>query len=224
MSEKLAAKKPVYPVISLASSVLILVFGLITAKSESGIFFLCGAWLLLLVYGYWRACLAVLPVAAVMCAVFAGITYAVSKDANSALAAVNRIFAVCAAVIPGMAMPPVLLVRNMSALKLPRMLILGMMITLNFFPLLGDEVKKVREAMKTRGAGSLLSPQIFYRAFLIPLIMRIVNISDTLALSVETRGFSAGGEHSVYKTAVLGVRDILFLALLAGGAVAAVIV
>ena len=35
------------------------------------------------------------------------------------------------------------------------------------FPLLGDEVRKVREAMKTRGAGSLLSPGIFYRAFLI---------------------------------------------------------
>lgn len=224
MSEKLAVKNPIYPVISLASSVLILVFGLVTAKSESGFLFLCGVWLLLLVYGYRRSCFAVLPVAAVMCAILAGITYAISKDMNAALAAVNRIFAVCIAVIPGMAMPPVLLVRNMSALKLPRMLILGMMITFNFFPLLGDEVKKVREAMKTRGAGSFFSPQIFYRAFLIPLIMRIVNISDTLALSVETRGFSAGAEHSVYKTVKLCFRDIIFIVVLLIGAVAAVVI
>ena len=63
------------------------------------------------------------------------------------MAAVNRILALCVGVIPGLALPPVLLVRNCSALKLPRMLTLGMMITLNFFPLLGDEVRKVREAM-----------------------------------------------------------------------------
>lgn len=224
MSEKLLVKNPVYPLIGLLSSVLIIVFGLITAKNTTCIFFLGAMWLLFLLFGYWRACLAVVPVAAILCAFFAGITYAVSRDTQATLSAVNRILAVCIAVIPGLALSPIALVRNFSALKLPRMLTLGMMITLTFFPLLGVEVRQVREAMKTRGAGSLLSPKIFYRAFLIPLVMRLVNISDTLALSVETRGFSNNADEcSVYKTVSIRAADIIFLLLVMTGAILAVI-
>lgn len=224
MSEKLQIKNPIYPLIGLLSSVLIIVFGLITAKNIECIFFLSGMWLLFLAFGYYRACLAVIPVAALLCAIFAGITYAVSHDIFATYAAINRILAVCIAVIPGLAMPPIILVRNFSALKLPRMLTLGMMITLTFFPLLGSEVRQVREAMKTRGAGSIFSPKIFYRAFLIPLIMRLVNISDTLALSVETRGFSNKADDcSVYKSVKLRAADILFLLLVLTGAVLAVV-
>lgn len=224
MSEKLLVKKPVYPLIGLISSVIIIVFGLVTAKNTACIFFLVGMWLLFMVFGYWRACFAVVPVSIVMTAIFAGITYAVSGDTQATLASVNRILAVCIAVIPGLALSPIVLVRNFSALKLPRMLTLGMMITLTFFPLLGTEVRQVREAMKTRGAGSILSPKIFYRAFLIPLVMRLVNISDTLALSVETRGFSNNAEDcSVYKTVKLRASDIIFLLLVLTGVISAVI-
>lgn len=104
------------------------------------------------------------------------------------------------------------------------MLTLGMMITLTFFPLLGGEVKQVREAMKTRGAGSFFSPQIFYRAFLIPLVIRLVNISDTLALSVETRGFTKDADAcSVYKTVTLRATDIVFLLAVLAGCVLVVV-
>ena len=212
MSENLQVNHPIYPIIGLLSSILIIVFGLITAKSASCLWFLCGMWLVFFMFGYIRACLAVIPVAALMCAVLAGITFAISHDMNATYAAINRILAVCVAVIPGLALSPILLVRNFSALKIPKMITLGMMITLTFFPLLGSEVRQVREAMKTRGAGSILSPQILYRAFLIPLVMRLTNISDTLALSVETRGFSDGAkECTVYKSIKLRAADILFL-------------
>ncbi len=226
MSEKLLNKHPIHPLIGLPAAVLILVFGLITAKSISCIWYLAGMWILFLAFGYWRACLAVIPVAAAMSLVLAGITYAISQDWQATYAAVNRILAVCIAVIPGLALFPILLVRSFSALKLPRMLTLGMMITLNFFPLLGGEVRQVREAMRTRGAGSLLSPQIFYRAFLIPLIIRLVNISDTLALSVETRGFTTGKDaaYSVYKTVRLRPADLFFFILVLAGSILAVIV
>lgn len=223
MSEKLLVKNPVYPLIGLLSSVIIIVIGLTTAKNPACFFFLVGMWLLFMIFGYWRACLAVVPVSIVMCAIFAGITYAVSGDVQATLASINRILAVCIAVIPGLALSPIVLVRNFSALKLPRMLTLGMMITLTFFSLLGTEVRQVREAMKTRGAGSLFSPKIFYRAFLIPLVMRLVNISDTLALSVETRGFSNNAKDcSVYKTVKLRAADIIFLLLVLLGAVSVV--
>lgn len=219
MSEKLTAKRTIYPLVSVLSAVLILVVGLITAKTAACTWFLAGVWLLFFAFGYWRACLAIIPVAVAMCAVLAGITYAISRDMNATYAAVNRILAVCVGVIPGLAMPPVILVRNLSGLHIPRMLTLGMMITLNFFPLLGAEVRQVREAMRTRGAGGWFSPRILYRAFLIPLIMRLVNISDTLALSVETRGFTrAGHDYTVYKAVKLRPWDVLFMALVVFGA------
>lgn len=224
MSEKLLVKRPIYPVIGLAASLLILIFGLVTAKHGACFWFLTGVWLLLLVYGYWRACLAVIPVAAALCVVLAGLTYAISRDWGATAAAINRVLAVCIAVVPSLALSPIYLVRNFSTLRLPRMLTLGMMITLTFFPLLRGEVRQVREAMQTRGAGSFLSPQIFYRAFLIPLVMRLVNISDTLALSVETRGFSkAGGSYTVYKTVQVSPLDVLFLALVLAGGILVVV-
>ena len=213
MSEALQVKRPIYPLLGMILAVYVVVFALLSAKSDYCIFFLIGIWALFLLYGYWKACLAILPVAAFLSLILAGLTWVISRDAGDTMAAVNRILALCVGDIPGLALPPVLLVRNCSALKLPRMLTLGMMITLNFFPLLGDEVRKVREAMKTRGAGSLLSPGIFYRAFLIPLIVRVVNISDTLALTVETRGFAEGEAYSVYRTVNVRPRDVVFVLL-----------
>lgn len=213
MSEALQVKRPIYPLLGMILCVYIIIFGLLSAKSSGCMIFLAGVWGLFLLFGYWKACLAVLPAAAVMSLFLAGLTWLISRDPAATMAAVNRILALCVGVIPGLALPPIALVRNFSAIRAPRMVTLGMMITLNFFPLLGDEVKKVREAMKTRGAGSFLSPKIFYRAFLIPLIVRIVNISDTLALSVETRGFSESDDYSVYKTVKIGAKDVIFPAL-----------
>lgn len=54
--------------------------------------------------------------------------------------------------------------------------------------------------------------------------MRLVNISDTLALSVETRGFDRDStECSVYKTVNLHAADILFFLLVLAGVVWAVV-
>ena len=79
--------------------------------------------------------------------------------------------------------------------------------------------------MKTRGAGSVLRPKIFYRAFLVPFVMRLVNISDTLSLSVETRGFSLEKRsYTVYKRENVCLSDVLFMLGLLCGAVFVVII
>ncbi len=215
MIRRFQITRPLYPLAGIAAAIIILVFGLVSAKSEKGFVYMGAVWLLFLCFGYWKSCLAVLPVAAAMSAFLAGVTWLISGDVVQTMAAVNRILAVCIAVIPGLAMPPAVAVRCFSSLKLPRVLTLAMMITLTFFSLLGAEVRQVREAMRTRGAGSLFSPKIAYRAFLIPLVMRLTNISDTLALSVETRGFTPEDKDAtVYKTVKPGVKDGMFLPLL----------
>lgn len=74
--------------------------------------------------------------------------------------------------------------------------------------------------MKTRGAGSVFNPKILYRSFLVPLVMRLVNISDTLALSVETRGFALGKVcYTIYKKENIALSDIVFILGLTAGAV-----
>ena len=50
--------------------------------------------------------------------------------------------------------------------------------------------------------------------------MRLVNISDTLALSVETRGFTLGGSlYSIYKKEYPALSDVLFILGIVAGAV-----
>ena len=50
--------------------------------------------------------------------------------------------------------------------------------------------------------------------------MRLVNISDTLALSVETRGFALGkAPYTIYKRESLALSAVLFAAGLLAGAV-----
>lgn len=220
----LKVKDPIYPLLSVLTCVVILVFGLITAKSVASTCYLAGAWLLLFVFGYWKSCLSVIPFAVVTGGIFCGITYALSKDLTTTYAAANRILAICIAVIPGLALEPALLVRNLSGLRAPRMLTLGMMIALSFFPLLKKETERIREAMRTRGAGNALNPKIFHRAFLVPLVVRLVNISDTLALSVETRGFKADDKnYTVYREVRFKAKDSVFALLLVTGSVLAVV-
>lgn len=136
----------------------------------------------------------------------------------------NRFASVFLAAALGMSVEPADMTRSLSALKVPRGVTLGMLIALSFPPVLGAEIKRVREAMKTRGAGSILNPKILYRAFLVPFVMRLVNISDTLSLSVETRGFSLEKTpYTVYKKEIVCLSDVLFILGLAAGAVLTVV-
>ena len=137
---------------------------------------------------------------------------------------INRFGAVFLAVALGMSVEPADMTRNLSTLKAPRGITLGMLIATSFPPVLGAETRRVREAMKTRGAGSVLNPKILYRAFLVPFVMRIVNISDTLSLSVETRGFSLEKTpYTVYKKEIVCLSDVLFVLGLAAGAIVTVV-
>ena len=136
----------------------------------------------------------------------------------------NRFGAVFLAIVPGMSVAPVRMTRSLSEVHTPRAITLGMLISMSFVPMLKGEIGRVREAMKTRGAGSILNPKILYRAFLVPFVMRLVNISDTLALSVETRGFALGKvRYTIYKKESLAISDIVYVLGLIAGAVLVVV-
>lgn len=219
-------KKTIYPVFAFAASLLFIVFGLITARTVACSFFLLGGYIWLFVFGCQKGCLRIIMPFIFVGGIFGLIAYfAYGKDINAALAMINRFGSVFLAVAVGTSVEPVDMTRCLSTLKVPRGVTLGMLIATSFPPVLGAEIKRVREAMKTRGAGSVLNPKIFYRAFLVPFVMRLVNISDTLSLSVETRGFSLEKRpYTVYKKERITLSDVLFLAGLIVGVIVTVIV
>ena len=217
-------KTHIYPLLAVFSSLVILVFGLIEAKNEKVFIFVGGAYVLLALIGCYRACMRVLPVALMLAAVFGGISFLARGEASVANAMGARILVICTALIPGMSVAPIDLMRNFNQMKIPSAITLGMLIALNFVPLLRLETKRVREAMKTRGASSALNAKVFYRAFLIPFVTRLVNISDTLSLSVETRGFTLDGHAAtIYKKPIFKVTDGILIACLAAGAIMTVV-
>ena len=155
---------------------------------------------------------------------FCGIFDAVTPCWLSLLSMVNSVSVLFIGAEIGMSISTVRMTRSLSQIHTPRAITLGMLISMSFVPMLKGEIKRVREAMKTRGAGSVLNPKILYRAFLVPFVMRLVNISDTLALSVETRGFTLGGSlYSVYKKEYPAISDVLFLLGIVAGAVLVVV-
>jgi energy-coupling factor transport system permease protein len=180
-------------------------------------------WLFL--FGCYKQCLRVLPAFLVVGGLFGVIAYfAYGNDLSAAIAMVNRFAAIFLAGIIGCSVEAVAITRSLSELHIPRCITLGMLIATSFVPVLKLEIKRVREAMKTRGAGSVLNPKVFYRAFLVPLVMRLVGISDTLSLSVETRGFTLGkAKYTVYKREAVTLSDIVFLLAIVSGAVLVVI-
>ena len=217
-------EKTLYPVIALAAALFIAVFCLITARELNCSYFILGVFVWAVLFGCYRGCLRILIPFIAVGGIFFGIFYAVTQSWLSALSMVNRLggLFLCAAI--GMSISTVRMTRSLSQVHTPRAITLGMLISMSFVPMLKGEIGRVREAMKTRGAGSVLNPKILYRAFLVPFVMRLVNISDTLALSVETRGFALGkARYTIYKKESLAISDIVYVLGLIAGAVSVIV-
>lgn len=209
--ERFNAKKPLYPILGLIVAIATLIFGLLMSAHQELYYFYIALFVLYICMGYYRAFIMVIPMAAVLGGLFALLTYLATSDIDSTLQAINRALAVCFMAVPGISISTTLLIRGLNQAKVPKSITLGMMISLNFFSLLSLEMKQIREAMKTRGVCSILNPKVLYRAFLLPLVVRIINISDTLSVSVETRGFNTHNKIStIYNPVKFGVKDLIF--------------
>ena len=205
-------KTKLYPLIAITASLFVIVFGLVVARNKNLCWYLLGVLAWLCIFGCFKGVLKMLPAFVVFGGAFAGIAYAASAggDFAAALSMLNRFGALFLGVALSMSIAAVRMTRSLSQVHTPRAITLGMLISMSFVPMLKGEIGRVREAMKTRGAGSILNPKILYRAFLVPFVMRLVNISDTLALSVETRGFTLGGSlYSICKKDYDGKTKIL---------------
>lgn len=205
-------RRKIYPLVSLLFSIFFLVFGLIMAKEEYTIYFLLACYLTLLIFGCERMCLKGLLPFGIVAFLFSLLTYYIyGKDLTSAITMFNRFFALFLTCCMGSSVSSIRMTRCLSSLHFPKSIILGMMISFSFPLVLSSEVNRVYKAMKSRGAGNIFNPKVFYRAFLIPFIIRLVNISDVLSLSIETRGFTLNKSiTTIYKKEMIVISDIIF--------------
>ncbi|MDF2501923.1 MAG: ecfT 2, partial [Anaerosporomusa subterranea] len=88
--------------------------------------------------------------------------------------------------------------------------------TLRFVPDLLAESRAVQEAQACRGYTSKggLSRLVAYLSVVQPLVLRSVSRSETMAMSLELRGFNAG-KRSFLTSVALGTTDYLLFVLMA---------
>lgn len=211
MLETFEVKRPFYPLVSFGVSLVVLVFGMLFSRHLEAFAFAGAVFALYCLFGMGRSTWKMTVIMALCGLVIGGLSFLTNRSAEAFWQTLLRMLLLGLCAVPMVSTSPCDLTRCLTGLGCPRVLTLGMLVTLRFIPILATEMKQIWEAMKVRGAQvSWYRPSCIYRAFLIPLVMRIINISDTLSLSLETRAFTLDGTGSVYREVKIKPRDFVF--------------
>lgn len=215
MFESLTAEKQLYPPAAFLSSLITLVIGMIISKNLISFAYTAVLFVLFSCFGMFKALWKITAAALVFGCIIGGLSCFTSGRIDSFYQNVVRTLILCICAVPMAGIDPARLTRCMNRLKCPRVITLGMLITLRFIPFTVSEIKRIREAVRVRGMGVNVKGGYLYRTFFLPLIMRITSISDILSLSLETRGFSLENNGAtVYAEVGLKARDIVFFILI----------
>ncbi len=213
---KLYSARPLYPLLGMASALLVVIAGLLSIQQTGYPVWLLLFCLIYCAFGFSSATAKCLLIFIPVSLIFGGFSFLFNRDLTIMLQMTLRVLTIGIASVPVVTLPPVNLTRCLNQLHCPRMITLGMLVAIRFIPVLTGEIRQIREAMKTRGAStSWWNPGCFYRAFLIPLMVRVISISETLSLSLEVRAFDLEDNGAtVYRSVHFNRRDFIYLLLL----------
>ena len=154
-----------------------------------------------------------------------GINWLITPSLDGAVIAGLRIgFFGMSMVLFAFTTTPAELVRSLESARCPRMLALGILIAVRFAPVFLDEARRIAASARLRGGAFRRDLFFLYRATVVPLIYRLFTVSDTLTLSLHTRGFRPVGPRTQYRSVRFTLPDAAFLgAFLAVSALAAVV-
>lgn len=209
MMHGLRGSKPLYPLLCIISGILVFFTGLLFVKQPWFVFFILAIAILYSFFGYFQVMIKAVIIFSVIGLLTFGITV-FFYPAQNALQNLYRMLLLGLSGVPTVSLPPINLVRNLNAIKVPRWLTLGLLICIRFFGIMSVEIKRIKCAMKLRGISGWYNPRVWYRAIIIPFMMRLFSISDMLSLSLETRAFSMTSKTSIYKEVSLTLRDVLY--------------
>ena len=121
--------------------------------------------------------------------------------------------------------------RTLTALRnlhLPERLIMIAAVIFLFFPVLSEDMKLLRQSIRTRGAFTTSLQKLralpsYLEILTVPMALRVIRIAETLSASAETRGIDLRLRKSNYLSLRFSAWDAVFCALLAASIAAGLI-
>lgn len=107
--------------------------------------------------------------------------------------------------------PPADLVRAFQAVRLPAFLVLSLMLSWRFLPLIQQEAQRIVEANALRGVDLARQPQRWFSGLFTPLIFRMVSFADEVSIGLETRGYDPAAPRSTSRPLRWRRGDSLFV-------------
>ncbi len=218
-------KKSLHPLINIFLSIFILISGLFMKDLTQIFYYILFINVIASLSGYLLTLFKVFLIFIPMGLLIALISYLISNDLSGSLITICRFGILGLTVVFSLNINPTDLSRSLNQIHCPRKISLAILITFRFIPVLKQEIGRITEAMKVRGVKfHWWNPLQYYQVLFLPLIIRIINISDTLALSIETRGFSVHKKSSFYKKVLLTKRDVFITFLTILGTISILII
>lgn len=211
----LSVARPLHPLLSVACAVVALTFGLLLRDVTTLLPFVAGLALLFVLVGYGallaRAALVIVPLAALIGALAA----LFGSNVSSGLMTFGRISLLGLTTALAWTIDPTQLARALRQTGAPPIVAIGLLITVRAIPTLASEAMRIRDAMRVRGLALRRTPlRILYRALVVPLLIRVLNLAESLALALETRAFTGDPRATVYRPVTPHGRDYGMAALL----------
>lgn len=199
----------IHPILSLIFSLLLFVAGLLFVKRTWFWAYIIVFMLLLLLFRFEKTIIRTAPFILTFGVLMAGLT-AINGDPPDVLYAFYRVLALGLAAVLSTSVKPVSLVRSFNQMKLPRWISLGLLIVIRFVQIFCEEIRQIRQTIRLRGICFTETPILWGRAFFIPLMIRVLSISENLAISLETRAFSKDLAGSSFEIISFKKRDGAF--------------
>jgi energy-coupling factor transport system permease protein len=151
-------------------------------------------------------------VGAIALLLFTGIAALLLQNLNFALLNSLRLVAILLPTpLLAITTPPADLTRALQAAKLPTFLVLGLMLTWRFLPLMQQESQRIMEANQLRGVDLRRQPSQWFPGLFVPLIFRMVSYADEVSIGLETRGYDPDAPRSMSQPIVWRTTDTLFV-------------
>jgi energy-coupling factor transport system permease protein len=105
---------------------------------------------------------------------------------------------------------PTDLVRALQTIKLPSFLVLSLMLTWRFLPVIQQEAQRILEANQLRGLDLSRQPHRWFSGLFVPLVFRIVSYADEVTIGLETRGYDSDAPRTISQPLTWQVQDTVF--------------
>ena len=138
MLETFEAKKPFYPLISFSVSVIVLIFGMLFSKNLLAFAFATAIFVLYSAFGLFKSTWKMTVAMAICGLIIGGLSFLTNKSLDAFWQTLLRMILLGLCAVPMVSTSPCDLTRCLAKLKCPRVITLGMLVTLKFIPVLVD--------------------------------------------------------------------------------------